>query len=233
PVFCFFLNGLSYIAVIWGLLLIKTPGLAVRRNRRNILQEIREGIQYIKQNDTLVYNVYCMAVVCTIALNTDVLIPVFTKSVLGKGATGYTLLMSAIGIGSLLAALILATVSKKGLRTNRLLLSGLGIAILQIITSFTRNYEICLVLAAGMGFAHLAFINTGNAIFQLNSTDEYRGRVMSVYAFLNQGSTPIGNFLAGITMEQFGGSTGFLFCGLTTFLFLIIPFFILKKRALQ
>lgn len=229
PVFCFFANALSYLAVLWGLLQISTPGLTVRHHRRNILREIGEGIRYIKQNDILIYNVYCMAVVCTIALNTDVLIPVFAKSVLGKGATGYTLMMSAVGIGSLLAALILATVSKKGLRTHRLLISGFGIAILQIVTSFTRNYELCLILAAGIGFANLTFINTGNAIFQVNSTDAYRGRVMSVYAFLNQGSTPIGNFLAGIIMEHFGGSAGFLACGLTTLLFLIIPVFILKK----
>ena len=85
PVFCFFLNGLSYIAVIWGLLKIKTPDLVVQRTHRNVLQEIREGIQYIKSNAVLVYNVYIMAIVCTIAMNNDVLIPVFAKTVLGKG----------------------------------------------------------------------------------------------------------------------------------------------------
>ena len=230
-VFCFFINGLSYIAVIWGLLLIRIAPFTVRREHRNVLQEIKEGIRYIKKSDILMTNVIAMAIVCTFAMNNDVLIPVFAKTALGKGASGYTTLLSAAGIGSLCAALILATTSKNGVRTNRLYFTAFTISALQIITSFVKEYWICLILVAGIGFMNLTFINTANSIFQLNSTDEYRGRVMSVYAFLNQGSTPLGNFYAGTVMEHFGGSSGFLTCGLTTLLF-IIPLILKKKKTL-
>ena len=114
PVYCFFLNGLSYLAVLWGLLLIKTPDLVVPYKRRNILQEIKAGLKYIKNSEILTYNVIVLAVVCTFAMNTDVLVPVFAKTVLGKGATAYTALMSAMGVGSLCGALFMANVSKDG-----------------------------------------------------------------------------------------------------------------------
>ncbi len=221
PVFCFFLDGLSYIAVLWGILLIHTPDLVVQRNHRHMLQEIKEGIQYIRKDRTLTNNVLIMAVVCTFAMNNDVVIPVFAKTALQKGAYAYTTLMSAAGVGSLCGALIMATISKKGVKEGLLFFDGLGTAILQMITAFTRQYWVCILLVAAIGWMNLTFINTANSIFQLKSSDEYRGRVMSVYSFLNQGSTPIGNFYAGTVMEHWGGGMGFLACGLTTFLLMI------------
>ncbi len=221
PVFCFFLDGLSYIAVLWGILLIHTPDLVVQRNHRHMLQEIKEGIQYIRKDRTLTSNVLIMAVVCTFAMNNDVVIPVFAKTALQKGAYAYTTLMSAAGVGSLCGALVMATISKKGVKEGLLFFDGLGTALLQMITAFTRQYWVCILLVAAIGWMNLTFINTANSIFQLKSSDEYRGRVMSVYSFLNQGSTPIGNFYAGTVMEHWGGGMGFLACGLTTFLLMI------------
>jgi len=227
-VFCFFSNGLSYLAVLGSLLLIQTDNRVAKRQPGRILPEVKEGIQYIKQNDTLVYNVLAMAIVCTFTMNNDVLIPVFTRTVLGRGAAGYTALMSAAGIGSLCGALVMANISKNGVNKKLLIIDALVIAVFQIITAFTKVYWICLFLTAGIGFIQLTFINTANSIFQLNSTDEYRGRVMSVYSLLIQGSTPIGNFFAGSVMEHFGGRAGFLACGLAT-LTLFIP--LLMKQS--
>jgi MFS family permease len=163
-----------------------------------------------------------MAFVCTFAMNNDVLIPIFAKTALGKGAAGYAALMSAAGLGSLGAALVMANIRHNGVKNQLLLYDALGIAVLQMIIASLNVYWICLILVAGVGFLNLAFINTANSTFQPNSTDAYRGRVMSVYAFLNQGSTPIGNFFAGTIMEHWGGRAGFWACGLTTLL-LIVP----------
>lgn len=231
-VFCFLMNGLSYIAVLLGLFLIKTENFVAKRRHRHVLQEIREGIRYIRNHEALVTNVLTMAVVCTFAMNNDVLIPVFAKSVLEKGATGYTSLLSAVGLGSLSSALVLATISQRGLKTGRLFMSAVALAVLQVITAFVHVYWLSFLLLTAIGFMNLTFINTANSLFQLQSTDEYRGRVMSVYAFLNQGSTPLGNFYAGTVMEHFGGSAGFLTCGLTTLL-LIIPIMLKAKKGVS
>jgi hypothetical protein len=86
-------------------------------------------------------------------------------------------------------------------------------------------------MTSAVGFLNLMFINVGNSIFQIHSSDEYRGRVMSVYSFLNQGSTPVGNFYAGSVMQQIGGGAGFPACGAATLLFLA-PVFVIKRKAI-
>jgi MFS family permease len=227
-VLCFFINGLSYLAVLWGLLLIKADNRICRRQHRHVLPEIKDGLRYIKKSPILINTVIAMAFVCTFAMNNDVLIPVFAKTALGIGAAGYAALMSAAGIGSLCAALVMANIKQNDIKNKLLLINALGIAILQIITAMMDVYWICLILIAGIGFLNLSFVNTTNSTFQLNSDDAYRGRVMSVYAFLNQGSTPIGNFFAGTVMEHWGGRAGFWICGLTTLLS-ILPLVVTQR----
>lgn len=85
-VFCFFINALSFIPVIVGMLMIKVPKSSPHVRSTHILNDILDGIQYIKKNETLMLNVIIMAVVCTFAMNLDVIIPVFAKEVLERGA---------------------------------------------------------------------------------------------------------------------------------------------------
>ena len=81
-----------------------------------------------------------------------------------------------------------------------------------------------------IGFANMLFLNTANSIFQLNSSNEYRGRVMSIYSFLTLGSTPIGNFYAGTVMEHIGGNAGFIACGAATILLLTVIYIIKRNE---
>jgi MFS family permease len=229
-VFCFSINAISYIPVIIGIMLIKVADDRVRKSHVNILPEVIDGIRYIKNNQTLVVNVFIMAAVCTFAMNNDVIIPVFAKVVLGSGANGYSFLLSMAGLGAFLAAITMAYLSKNGVKKILLLFSGILTAVLQISTFLTQQYVLCAVLITCIGFFNLIFINTANSIFQLSTPNEYRGRVMSVYSFLNMGSTPIGNFLAGSVMETVGGDSGFLFCGATTLVHLAVIFTIKRKE---
>lgn len=229
-VFCFFINAVSYIPVIIGIMLITISGTVVHKRKSSLLPEVINGIKYIKQNETLKVNVLVMAVVCTFAMNNDVIIPVFAKTVLGRDANGYSLLLSMAGMGAFLAAVIMAYVSKNGVRKSLLLISGTATAALQVLTAATCSYAVSAILIAFIGFFNLLFINTANSIFQLNSSNEYRGRVMSVYSFLNLGSTPIGNFLSGMVMEDLSGDSGFIFCGAGTLLLLAVIFFVKRKE---
>jgi MFS family permease len=229
--FCFFINAVSYIAVILGLLLIKMNNSVPQRIRRHVLQEIVEGLQYIKKSETLIINVLFMSAVCTFAMNNDVIIPVFAKTVLKMGANGYTGLMTAAGVGSFVAAIVMAFIAKNGVKKGMLIIAGVATAFIQILMFLAGNYFVALFLTAIIGFINLTFINVSNSIFQIHTTDEYRGRVMSVYSFLNQGSTPVGNFYAGSVMQQIGGRAGFPACGAATLLFLV-PVFVIKRKAI-
>jgi len=230
-VLCFFINALSYLAVLGGLFLIKVKPHAFQRAQRRILHEIKDGLRFIKNSEALVIDVLIFGIVSTFAMNNDVIIPVYAKNVLGMGADGYSLLLTATGLGSLIGALVMASISNGGVKKNLLVIGAVGTAALQAATILTANYIVSLLLLAAIGFINLVFFNTANALFQLYTTDEYRGRVMSVYSLLNQGSTPVGNFFAGTVMENMGGSSGFVSCGAVTLL-LLLPVFLIKWKMI-
>lgn len=231
-VMCFLINALSYVAVIGGLFLIKIEKAHVRKERQRIVPEIMDGLRYIKRSQVLMIGILIFGIVSTFAMNNDVIVPVFAQEVLGEGAGGYSSLLTAAGIGSLIAALYMASRSKYGIKNNLMIYGAVGTALLQVATVVTANYYISLVLLTAIGFVNIIFFNTANALFQLNSSDEYRARVMSVYSMLAMGSTPVGNFLTGAVMDSMGGDSGFLFCGVVTLL-LLVPVFIFKRKSIS
>ena len=105
--FCFLINTLSYLTVLISLFCIHTESKAVTHEQKDIMQEMKEGIRYIRNEATLKINVILMAIVCTFAMNNDVIIPVFTKEVLHMGSSAYTALMSSAGIGAFLGAIFM------------------------------------------------------------------------------------------------------------------------------
>jgi len=229
---CFFINALSFLAVIGGLSLIRVQPYSAIKVRKNMFAEVKAGLSYIRQTEVLVTGVAIMAVVSIFVMNTDVIIPVFSETLFGDNAILYTSLMSAVGFGALLGAVYMAYVSKYGLQKSYLLYSSISAAVLFILTFFLRTYVACLILLVPIGFCNLVFLNTANALFQVNTPDEYRGRVMSVYAFINQGSHPLGNFFAGTGMQYFGGETGFLLCGAAMFT-AMVPVYIWKRNTIK
>lgn len=228
--FCFLINTFSYLTVLLSLFYIHTENKKTAKVQKNIMREMKEGIQYIKHEGTLKINVILMAIICTFAMNNDVIIPVFTKEVLHMGSSAYTALMSAAGIGAFLGAIFMSARAKNGIKKSLFIGSLLLTIGIQISMIFIANYYIALLAVGIIGFANLVFMNMGNSIFQLTSEEQYRGRVMSVYAFLNQGSTPIGNFYAGILMEYTGGLLGFPGCGIMALFLFTLTYAANKKR---
>lgn len=230
---CFFINAVSFIPVIAGILMIRVDETRSVSHSANILPEIADGMRYIKQSRTLIINVLVMAAVCTFAFNNDVVIPVFAREYLHGGVNGYSFMLSMAGLGAFCAAILMAYRSKNGVSKRLLIVSGVGTSVFQVATVFTRQYALSAVLIVVIGFFNLVFMNTANGIFQVAATNEYRGRVMSVYSFLNMGSTPIGNFLAGAVMEQAGGDSGFIFCGGVTLVLLAVIAAFTRKELVR
>ena len=233
PEMCFFINALSFLAVIFSLTRLKTKDkVPVLKADRKLLAEIKDGVSYIRSDETLMVNAVFLAVLCTFAMNTEVIIPVFVKTVLNMGAGAYTKLLSAAGIGSLAGAVTMAATAKRGVRKGLLLISAAATASMQMFMLFSWNYVLSLILVALIGYFNLIFLNSGNSIFQIYASDKYRGRVMSVYSFLTQGSTPIGNFFAGSSMELLGGWAGFPICGAVAVICLV-PMLRRKKALIK
>lgn len=227
---CFFLNGLSFIPVIIGLFLIRSQVITGSKKTGSMIKSIGDGLKYIYKKPVLAYTVLAVLVVGTFTMNTNVLFPVFADQVLHRGVNGYGLLLSAMGIGSLVGAMLVATRVRSNPSRLVLFSSALIISALLVMIFFIHSYLFATLAIAAIGFFNIIFMNTVNSTLQLNSSDEYRGRIMSVYSLSLGGTTPIGNLFAGGFSQKFGSSVGFLMCGLTTGILIVAIIFWARFR---
>jgi MFS family permease len=219
---CFFINGISFIPVLYGLCLIKVKNNSIKKNTAGIITEIKDGIKFVLGNDALRYTVILIIIVCTFSANTEVIIPVITTDVFKLGAREYSFLLSSFGIGALSGAIFMAVRSKNGLNKYILIGDSILISAAQIFTCLFKQYYATAIIVVFIGFFYLTFLNMSNSTLQLNTTNEYRGRVMSIYSLITCGSAPIGNSFAGYVMQNMGAGMGYPMCGLFTLIPVII-----------
>lgn len=200
----FFLNGLSFIAVIAGLLLMKPELLRAMPPRKtgNVLEELTEGLSYAVRTPDILFILIVMAAIGTFGYNFTVVLPLLARTVLGVGSIGFGAMTSAVGIGSLLSALALAALN----RSSRLVLlaGATGFTILLAAVAASTMFALTILLLVALGMASIAFTTTGNTTLQLAAPGHLRGRVMSLYMLLFAGTTPIGGEATGIMAEHIG-----------------------------
>jgi MFS family permease len=200
----FLLNCLSFLPVIGGLLLMRPEGFysADRPEQGNILRQLWEGVQYAVRTPKVFLVLLTMAIVGTFGYNYTTILPLLAKYVLGTGAEGLGILTSAVGIGSLAAALAFASARRTSLAV--LLGAGLVFSILLVLVGFSRWLPITVVLLVLMGAVGIIYTASSNTSLQLRSPGALRGRVMSFYFLLFAGTTPIGGFLVGVLTARIG-----------------------------
>lgn len=231
--FCFLLNGVSFIAVLIGLIMIKPIHKIIVSKKGQVLSDIRDGLKYVRNNKIIFDAIFSMLIVGTFAMNMDVIIPVFAKDILHKGADGYSFLLSAMGFGSLIGALLLAVKVKSNPSKKMLYISAILLSALLMIQGFVYGFSISMVMLTVIGFFNICFMTIANSTVQLNSSDEYRGRTISVYSLVFAGTTPFGNMFAGGVTEKLGPNMGFLWCGGATFIFLMVLFVFNRSKNLK
>jgi MFS family permease len=204
---CFFLNGLSFIAVIAGLLLMREADLlpAARLARptsvRDVADNLAEGLRYVRATPVVLLAVVLVGLVSTFAMNFNVVAPALAQTVLGVGATGLGFLMASMGLGSLTAALFVASLDRP--RPGIIVLGALGLGGLEIVLGGVRSYPIALLAMYGAGASAIAMMVSANTSIQLAVPDRLRGRVLSVYTTVFAGSTPIGAPIIGWLASAF------------------------------
>jgi predicted MFS family arabinose efflux permease len=212
---CFLLNGLSFLAVIYGLLQIQTTSyVRPKKSDTGILKEIKDGITYMANDKLLAQTILLVAVVGTLAYNFNVLIPVFTKNVLHMGEKTYGLLMSCLGLGSLIGALAVSFRSRRGPKLSTSIIFSLLISLMLGLNGLFHSPFLSGTLLMMTGICNILFATNANSTLQFHSKDEYRTRVMSVYSLVFAGSTPVGNLFAGYTADRVGANGAYLWSGL-------------------
>jgi predicted MFS family arabinose efflux permease len=204
---CFYLNALSFGGTIAALVAIRarprTESVPVK-DLRDLLTSAKEGMRYVLGKREILLPLALLAAVSTFVINYNILVPTFARGPLGRGASGYGFLMTCLGIGSLAAALSLAATSRGGPRTARIYGGSAGLCAALAACGLQRSYALSCVLLAIVGFCTISQTASTNASVQLASEDGYRGRVMSVYALVFGGVTPIGALYAGAVTEAAG-----------------------------
>ncbi len=218
----FLWNFVAFIAVLYALYLIKISNPMVRpKSKHAVFKEISEGLAYIRREPRLFKPILLMLVTSTLALNMEVILPVFTRQALQAEAGVYSMLLSGIGLGALCAGLWIA-VKNEPPTFKRIYWGTILVAVSLVVAGFNKSYYGMLVNMFFVGFFNLTFITSVNARLQLQSSDEFRGRVMSVYTLCWTGSTPIGNFLIGSILQTSDVNTCLKFCGVMMLILIAI-----------
>ena len=211
---CFFIDGVSYIAVIASLLAMKVAPSAIKAVKKtNVLQQFREGWDYVYGFPPISKILLLLAFVSLVGMPYSVLMPIFATDILHGGSHTLGFLMAASGVGALCGAVFLAarkTVVGLGRYIPRM--AGLfGIGLIGFSISRVEWLSMILMVVTGLGF--MVQMATSNTIIQTIVDEDKRGRVMSFYTMAFMGTAPFGSLLAGSLAAQIGAPNTLLIGG--------------------
>jgi MFS family permease len=195
-------DGLSYLAVIAGLWMMRTSELRAAPVTPRGRGQVRAGLRYVRSEPELFVPMAMLAVIGTLSYNFQTVFPLFVTRDLGSSDALFTALFSVVSVGSLIGALVTARRREIGVRQVGLAAVGYGVAMAAM--ALAPNVAVALALGVVLGLASISFIVSSTAIVQLRSAPEMRGRVLAIQAMLFLGSTPVGGPIVGWVAEQFG-----------------------------
>ena len=219
---CFLLNGLSFLAVIAGLLLMRLPPFVAPAKPTSTWRHVLDGFGYVATHRRVRILLLLFAVVGIFGWSYSVLMPAFAAEVLHVGQRQYGALLSANGLGALCGALTVATFGQH-IRRRLLVFGGLGLfSVMLLLLAVTRYYYVALACMAIGGWGMLLYFSTTNTLIQTSVVDNMRGRVMGIWALVFGGMMPLGGLEAGALSHWFGVpitiAVGALVCGLAALL---------------
>src|SRR5919199_427023 len=219
---CFTLNGVSFIAVIVALLLMKLPAHAVVPRTGSALAQLKEGIRYTAAHPVLRTLIAIAGVSALFGSAYSTLMPAWAVDILRGDATTNGLLQSARGAGSLLGALMIAAVAHRGARGRWLTIGTFVYPVLLLGFAEARVLPLSLVLLLGVGWGSMVVFNMANTLVQTQVTDELRGRVMAIYSLIFFGGMPLGALWAGALAQIIGSPLTVVVSGAVTLAFAVL-----------
>ncbi len=214
---CFFVNAISYIAVIIGLLMMRVPPRRHRPHGSPIAHVI-EGFRWVRDTAPIRALLLLLGLVSLVAMPYTVLMPVFADRILrgggehlamligshDLGAVRLGILMGATGVGALLGALTLATRTGVYGLGRWITVSCAGFSVSLVAFSLSRNFWVSTALLVPVGYCMMLQMSASNTLIQAMVPDELRGRVMSVYSMMFMGMAPFGALFGGAVADRLG-----------------------------
>jgi MFS family permease len=201
---CFILNGVSFIAVIAGLLLMRLPSFVPPAEPHSTGRHIYEGFKYVAGHRRVRILLLLFSVVGIFGWSYAVLLPAYATDLLHVGERGYGLLLSANGFGALAGALTVATWGSR-VRPRLMILGGLWVfSVMLGLLAIVRWYPLVLACLAMGGWGMLLYFSTTNTLIQSSVSNAMRGRVMGIWALVFGGMMPVGGLESGFLSHAVG-----------------------------
>ncbi|OPY74899.1 MAG: Tetracycline resistance protein, class C [Syntrophorhabdus sp. PtaU1.Bin050] len=201
---CFFLNGISFLAIVIALMAMNVPERMRKSETLPFVQGLRDGYRYTFGFAPIRYIILLLGLISLMGMPYLVLMPVFARDILHGGPHTLGFLMGASGIGALIGAVLLAS-KKTVLGLGRLIViasSAFGTGLIVFSASRYVPLSLCMMLLTGFGMiVHMASSNT---VLQTIVDEDKRGRIMSFYAMAFMGMAPFGSLLAGGLASKIG-----------------------------
>ena len=215
---CFLLNGISYIAVIVALLLMRLPSTRGCTVKQKVLEDMRDGFRYVVRNIPIRTLLLLMSAISFFGLPLMTFIPAYVKTILHGESEMLGLLLSCIGVGSFVAALYLAA-RKSVLGLGKVvMLSGVLLGIGLSVMAFVTIPWVAAVLCLPIGFTIIAAVASINTLLQTLSGEDKRGRVMGYMAMAFTGMAPVGSMVLGAIEKWIGLQMIILLSGICCFI---------------
>lgn len=201
PGWCFSLNGLSFLAVIASLLMIK-PTFVPAKTNQSVIKSMREGIDFLLKKEGMGSLVLLAFLATLLSFPLITFLPVMARDVFHGGPNTFTLFLCLSGVGSVTGALLVAGSSAHTGQAKRSLVVMLLLGVLIAGFGISRNLAISSLLVLATGVALMVVFALNSSLVQLYVSDEMRGRVMSVYNVAFRGGMPVGSLFSGLLIKQ-------------------------------
>jgi MFS family permease len=208
---CFFVNGLSFIAVVVSLKMVRfdQPGLnpaSARsvKDRKALWQDLVAGIRYVRNRPRVFSLLLLSGVSSMFGAPYLTLVPIYARDIFHLGETGLAWMMATAGSGAFVGALMLAYLGDFKRKGWSVLGGAFSFGLFVTAFALSTNVTLSLVFLFGIGFSIVASVAVTNTLLQKLVTDDMRGRVMSMFILSFIGTMPIGNIIAGAASHEFG-----------------------------
>ncbi len=225
PAWCFTINGISFIAVIVALFMMRIQPMAVPVNRPSALAAISEGFRYVR-GERLVLTLTSSVLFFTgFGFSLMTLLPAWAVNVLGGDVTTNGALLASRGVGAVIGGLAIAVFASQGLRGKMWAFGSLLLPIAMFGFAYARWLPLSLMVLGVMGFALIVIMNNSNAMVQSRVPDELRGRVMALYSLMFMGGGPVGSLLIGMLADRAGEVITVVICGIALLIYAVVIWF--------
>ncbi len=210
PGWCFFINGVSFIAIIIALTLMKLKKKEIINNNSPIFVDIKDGIKYVIKEPLIRTLILLVGIIGLLGLSLLTLLPAWSEIILKSDVKTYGFLFFFRAIGLLTGSLFIASLGHFNFRGKLLSLSSVIFPITLFIFAFIKNIPLSMFLIFLSGIFTILVLNLANSLVQTRALDQFRGRVFGIYSLIFFGLSPLGSLISGLLAKSKGEQLAFI-----------------------